>query len=31
MTKYRTINNGYVNHLQYLNEYKFLFFFTRKK
>lgn len=30
-TKYRIINNGYFEWLQYLKETKFLFFFTYKK
>ena len=30
-TKYRTINNGYWDYLQYEIKYKFLFFWTLKK
>ena len=31
MTKYRTISNGHWDYLQYEVEYKYLFFWTRKR
>jgi len=31
MTKYRTVNNGHWDYLQYEAEYKFLFFWTKTK
>ncbi len=31
MTEYRSINDGYNNYLEYLYEYKYLFFFTKHK